>query len=183
VVRTYGGDPHLQAALQRRGVQVLTLSDASDFPQIRRNIRLAAAAMGRGSEGEALVAEMDGRLARAAGAWQGRRALYLTPGGFTAGPGTLPDAILRAAGLVNAAQRPGYGAISLERFVLDPPDAVVLGFFDTQMAADTWAPARHGAMQRILRQRTIASLPGALIDCADWAAAEAVEVLAAGAPR
>ncbi|MGC8001651.1 hypothetical protein, partial [Salmonella enterica] len=66
-------------------------------------------------------------------------AVYLTPSGVTAGPGTLVDAVLRAAGMTNAETRPGYHTVSLEQLALDPPRAVVLGFFDTfQLAGDTW---------------------------------------------
>jgi iron complex transport system substrate-binding protein len=184
VVRTYGGDAHLIAQLERRGVRVLTLQDAPDFAGIRRNIRDAAAAMDQPAAGEALVAGMDRRLAASAGAWKGRPAVFITPSGFASGPGTLPDSILRAAGLTNAERRPGYSELPLERLILDPPRAVVMGFFDTQMyAAESWAPARHALVQRLLRRRAVASLPGRLIDCADWAAAEAVEELAARAPK
>lgn len=184
VVRTYGGDARLVRALERRGVKVLTLGDAPEFGGIRRNIRAVAAAVGEQPAGEAMIAEMDRRLARAAGAWKGRRAIYLTPSGFTAGPGTLPDAILRAAGMVNLERRTGYGEVPLERLVLQPPEAVVMGFFDTQSyASESWAPGRHGVMRRLLRQRAVASLPGAMIACANWGAAEAVEQLAARAPR
>jgi iron complex transport system substrate-binding protein len=127
---------------------------------------------------------MDAKLARAAGAWKGRRAAWLTPSGFTAGAGTLPDSILRAAGLTNAERNPGYNQIPLERFVLDPPDAFVLGFFDTQLyAAESWAPARHATLKTLIARRTVAALPGRMIACADWAAADAVEILAAKAPR
>lgn len=184
IVRTYGGDARLVRALERRGVRVLTLEDASDFDGIRRNLRSVAAAVGRPAAGEVMVAEMDGRLVRAAGAWRGKTALYLTPGGFTAGPGTLPDAILRAAGMVNLEQRPGYVVSPLEQLVLSPPPAVVMGFFDTQSyASESWAPGRHVLMQRMLRERAVASLPGALLACANWGAAQAVEQLAARAPR
>jgi iron complex transport system substrate-binding protein len=131
-----------------------------------------------------MIADMDARLARAAGAWGGRGAIYLTPSGFTAGPGTLPDAILRAAGLVNLERRTGYAEAPLERLVLDPPQAVVMGFFDTQtFASESWAPGRHALMRKVLRQRAVASLPGAMIACANWGAADAVELLAAKAPR
>ena len=34
--------------------------------------------------------------------------VYMTPGGFTAGQGTLVDAVLRAAGMTNVETRPGY---------------------------------------------------------------------------
>lgn len=184
VVRTYGGDARLVRALEQRGVRVLTLEDALDFDGVRRNLRSVSAAVGAPAKGEALVADMDRRLARAAGAWKGKSALYLTPSGFTAGPGTLADGILRAAGLVNAERRPGYNEVPLERFVLDPPEAVVLAFFDTPTyASSSWAPGRHALMQERLRERAVASLPGRMIACANWGAAEAAEVLAGQAPR
>lgn len=184
VVRTYGGDPRLVRALQARGVTVLTLEDASEFEGIRRNLRAVAQAVGRQEAGAAMVAQMDRRLARAAGAWRGKPALYLTPGGFTAGPGTLPDAILGAAGFVNLERRPGYVESPLERLVLEPPPAVIAGFFDARSnASNSWAPGRHALMRKLLRERAVAQLPGALLACANWGAALAVERLAAAAPK
>ncbi|CAN7304031.1 ABC transporter substrate-binding protein [Phenylobacterium sp. LjRoot219] len=184
VIRTYGGDAGLIRALERRGVRVLTLEEAADFDGVRRNLRHVAAAVGAPETGEAMVADMDRRLGRAAGAWKGRSALYLTPSGFTAGPGTLADGILRAAGLVNVERRQGYNEVPLERFVLEPPEAVVLAFFDTPTyASSSWAPGRHALMQKRLRERAVASLPGATIACANWGAAEAAERLAAQAPK
>jgi iron complex transport system substrate-binding protein len=184
VVRNWGGDPRLVRSMQARGVQVVELGEASGFGDVRRNIRNVAAALGQNARGEALIGRMDGQLARAAGAWKGARALYLTPGGLTAGPGTLVDAALRAAGLTNAEARGGYRTISLERLALEPPQAVVLGFFDTfQLAGDSWGAGRHAVLRKVVRTRAIASLPGAMLGCPDWGAAEAAELLAARAPR
>lgn len=184
VVRYWGGDPRLVRALQARGVHVVTLGEASGFEDVRRNIRIVAAALGAEDSGAALIARMDAQLARAAGAWRGTSALYLTPGGVTAGPGTLVDAVLRAAGLTNAETRAGYQTVSLERLALAPPDRLVLGFFDTfQLAGDSWGPGRHVVMRRLVRERTLASLPGAELGCPDWGAAEAAAQLAARAPR
>lgn len=184
VVRYWGGDPRLVRALAGRGVRVVTLEEAQDFNGVRRNILSVAEALGNREGGEALAADMDARLARSAGAWRGRRALYLTPGGATTGPGTLVDAVLRGAGMTNAETRPGYQALSLEQLALDPPPAVVLGFFDTfQLAGDSWGLGRHRVLQRAIRGRTVASLPGSRLGCPDWGAAEAVEALAAKAPR
>lgn len=184
VVRYWGGDPRLVRALERRGTRVITLVDAAEFDAVRGNIRAVAAALGRPAAGEALIADMDRRLARAAGAWRGRKALYLTPGGVSAGAGTLVDAVLRAAGLRNAERRPGYPSVSVEAAALDPPDAVVLGFFDSfRLAGNNWGPGGHAVLQRIARTRAVASLPGALLGCPDWGAAEAAERLALSAPR
>jgi len=184
VVRYWGGDPRLIAALERRGVRVVTIPEAQGFDDVRASIRHVAASLGRDAAGEALVARMDAHLAAGRGAWRGASAVYLTPSGVTTGPGTLVDAVLRAAGMTNAETRPGYHMVSLEQLALDPPQAVVLGFFDTfQLAGDTWGMGRHRVLQRVARERAVASLPGAMLGCPDWGAAEAAALLAAGARR
>jgi iron complex transport system substrate-binding protein len=99
VVRSWGGDARLTGLLTREGVSVVQIDgDAADFAGVRANIRRVAAALGEPARGEALIARMDGQIARSRGAWGGRGAIYLTPAGFTAGPQTLIDAVLTAAG-------------------------------------------------------------------------------------
>ena len=107
----------------------------------------------------------------------------MTPGGATTGPGTLIDAVMRGAGMTNAEVRPGFQTLSLERLALAPPQVAVLGFFDTfQLSGDSWGQGRHRILQRIARERGVASLPGSILGCPSWSAAEAVELLAATAP-
>ncbi|MEW5686169.1 MAG: ABC transporter substrate-binding protein [Pseudomonadota bacterium] len=183
VIRYWGGEPRLISALEARGVRVVTIGEASEFSDVRASIRRVAAALEQPAAGDALVARMDARLARSAGAWGGASALYLTPGGVTAGPGTLVDAVLRAAGMRNVEARPGYQTISLEQMALAPPRTAVLGFFDTFMlSGDSWGIGRHRILQRVARERAVASLPGSMLGCPDWSAAEAAELLAARAP-
>lgn len=184
VVRYWGGEPRLIAALEERGVRVVTIGEASDFAGVRSNIRRVASALGQPRAGGALIADMDRRLAGARGAWKGKRALYLTPSGVTSGPGTLVDAVMSAAGMRNAERRPSWQTVSLEGLAMDPPDAVLLGFFDTfQLAGDSWGMGRHRLLQDAARQKAVASLPGALLSCPYWSAAEAVELLAQAAPK
>ena len=86
--------------------------------------------------------------------------------------------------MTNAETRPGYQTVSLEALALNPPPALVLGFFDTfQLAGDSWGLGRHRILRTAARERAVASLPGALLGCPDWSAAEAVEMLASRAPR
>lgn len=179
VVRHWGGDARLVSALDRRGVRTVRIDDAADFDAVRVNVRRVAEALGRKPAGEALIARMDRQLKASAGAWKGEPALYLTPGGYTAGSGTLIDAMLKAAGLSNASPDPFFSPAPLERLVMAPPRAVVLGFFDmTRAGSDRWGPGRHAALKRVTAQRTIASLPGAVVGCPAWFAAEGVEQLA-----
>src|SRR6185312_4705995 len=181
VLREWGGDAQLVRRLQERGVRVATLQDAADFDGVRANIRQAAAALGEEAKGEALILRMDHELAEAGRRPTGKTAAYLTPGGATAGPGTLVDAMLRAAGLGNAEQGPGYRTLSLERLALQPPQALVLGFFDAvSLSRAWWSPARSGPM-KMARRRAMASLPGAVLSCPAWFAADGVVTLAKAA--
>src|SRR5688572_6065637 len=45
VVRYWGGDPMLTRALERRGVEVVTIDEAPGFDGIRANVRKVAAAL------------------------------------------------------------------------------------------------------------------------------------------
>jgi iron complex transport system substrate-binding protein len=181
VIRTWGGDANLVRRLEARGVRVTTLADASDFAGVRANVRQAAAALGEPARGEALIAGMDRELAEAAKRPTGKTAAYLTPGGATAGPGTLVDAMMGAAGLRNTETGPGFRTMSLERMAMAPPQAVVLGFFDAfSLSRDWWSPARSGPMQAA-RERAIASLPGKVLGCPAWFAADGALTLARAA--
>ncbi|MFZ3007449.1 MAG: ABC transporter substrate-binding protein [Phenylobacterium sp.] len=184
IVRYWGGDPRFIAQIEKRGVRVITIEDASDFDGVRANVRRVAAAMDRQAQGEAVIAKMDARLDRSAGAWRGATALYITPGGFTGGEGTMIHHILKSAGMTPTPPGPGFQPISLEQLAIKPPRALVLGFFDDFMLANNrWGLGRHQIMRRVAAERTVASLPGAMLGCPDPSAAEAVEILAAKAPR
>jgi iron complex transport system substrate-binding protein len=179
VVAYWGGDPRLSALLARRGVTVVKIDEASSFDGVRANVRRVAAALGEPGRGQAVIARMDAQLAAARGAWGGRRALYLTPSGFTAGPGTMVDAILTAAGLKDVAAHGGYAPVPLEHLVSDPPSAMVLGFFDAfGIAEQQWGPGRHSLLRAMTRQRAIATLPASELGCPGWFAADAVQTLA-----
>jgi iron complex transport system substrate-binding protein len=182
VVRYWGGDARLVSDLERRGVRVLTIDDATDFAGVSADIRRIALGLGEPASGERLVAGMDAELAAARDAGGGRGVYYFTSGGDTLGSGTLIDAMIRAAGFANLATRPGWGAISAERLVMDPPSLFVLGFFDADMAATLrWSVGRQAAVQRLVVGRTSVSLPGAILGCPAWFVADGSARLAAWA--
>ena len=181
-VRYWGGDERLMRALRRRGVRVVQIDDATDFDGVRANVRLVAAGLGQPAAGERLVARIDADLAGARGAWGGRRALYMTPSGYTTGAGTLTDAVLRAAGLGNASGTPGFSPVSLERLVLNPPALFIKAFFES-VRIDRRGPGRGRVMAQMTQGRTAAELPGSLLTCPAWFASEASRRLAARAPR
>lgn len=182
VVRYWGGEPRLLAALERRGVRVVTLDDATDFDGISANIARAADGLGQAERGRRLEARMRATLQASAPKQGGRPgAAYLTAGGFTAGPGTLVDAMMRAAGYDNVTTAPGFGPLSMERIALHPPVRFVLGFFD-ELRADWRGPGRHPVVRRAARGRTAAALPAAVLTCPAWFAADGVAMMAKGRP-
>ena len=176
VVRYWGGDPALLRGLERRGVPVVTVSDATNFDGVRANVRAVAEGLGRPEAADPLVAEMDADLAAGSGL-RTRSALYLTAGGFTAGAGTLIHAMLTAAGLRNAAPAPGFGPVSIEGLVMHPPARFVLGFFD-DVRRDRRGRGRHPALARRMAERPTVSLPSSEISCPAWFAARAARRLA-----
>lgn len=184
VVRYWGGEPRLLSALAQRGVKVVTIDDAVDLEGVRRNIRTVAQDLGRAERGRVLERQMDAKLAKAASVprkTEAPGAVYLTSGGFTAGPGTLMDAMMRAAGFRNLTAAPGFAALSVERIAMNPPVRFVLGFFD-QLRADLRGPGRHPVVARAAEGRTAARLPAATLTCPAWFAADAVEMMAKGRP-
>jgi iron complex transport system substrate-binding protein len=184
VVRYWGGEPRLLSALTQRGVKVVTIDDAIDLEGVRRNIRTVARDLGQAERGQALERQMDGKLVKAAPvkhAVEAPGAVYLTSGGFTAGPGTLMDAMMRAAGFRNLTAAPGFGALSVERIAMNPPIRFVLGFFD-QLRSDLRGLGRHPVVTRAAEGRTAARLPAATLTCPAWFAADAVEMMAKGRP-
>lgn len=181
VVRYWGGEPRLLAALERRGVKVLTIDDATTLEGVRANLTKLAEGLGERRRGDALVGSMDERLdeARPAAGQATSSALYLTPGGFTAGKGTLVDAILTAAGFANLATSPGYAPMSAERVALSPPKRFILGFFDL-FRADWRGPGRHPVVRKTAKGRVAARLPASALTCPAWFAADAAVMAGKG---
>jgi cation diffusion facilitator family transporter len=111
--------------LRARGVEVLRLDLAEDFPAIRAQILRLGEALGEPARAATLAAELDAALAAIERQDRGP-ALLWQAAGFTPGQGTLADAVLRAAGHSNAAPFQGYGSLRLEALLANPPALLVL---------------------------------------------------------
>ncbi len=152
VLRFWGGD---RPRLERLGIGVETLDYAADFDAVKRNVMRAAKAMGQPERGAALNGQIDSRLrALASRGHTGVTALYVTPGGVTAGRETMIDAIMTAAGVTNAAAQAGlsyWPPLSAEAVITNPPQFIVAGFFaSASERINHWSAARHPAIRRVL---------------------------------
>ena len=179
VVRNYGGGPRAGVFFERAGVPVLQIDFAPDIDAVRDRIRQAAAALGVVGRGEALIADMDERLARARAGASGAGTLYLAPSGVSAGSGTFVGQLIAAAGLDNFEDRFGWRSIPLERLAYETPDVYAVPEFENLNAVRT--PFRHPLAVRRVRAGRTTAIDGATTSCGAWFLADAVEALAAGA--
>jgi iron complex transport system substrate-binding protein len=165
----YGAQTTL-ALLQQEHVPLLRIALPQDFPGIRQMTRMLATALGVPQRGEALLAEMDTELEALPHPNHVANALVWEPRGFTAGPGSLMDAVLHAAGMNNASDGRRVGVETLLRH---PPDLLVVPA----------APAYPSLATTLLDHPALAALPRrtippALTICAGPFSAQAAALLA-----
>lgn len=170
--------------LKRVGIPVLELGLPADFDGVRAQIRTVAKALGHPERGEALVADLDARLAEAKPAPRPLRALVMRPNGFTVAPGSLGDAVIQAAGLVNVAAEIGRdrsGQVPLEAAAFAQADLIVLD--DSSAGTPSLADAllHHPVLERLRREGRTVSIPNRLWNCPGPQVAEVVKRLAEAA--
>ncbi len=155
------------AALETRGVTVLRLDLPSSFDGIRSQVVQVAAALGVPDRGTLLIEAMDRDLMDPPP--PGHRAILWGARGFTSGPGSLGDAVLRAAGLRNAA---AGGQVGLEALLARPPDILVTASAPRfpSLATDL---LRHPALAGLPRR----AVPPALLICGGPFTSRAVRLL------
>jgi iron complex transport system substrate-binding protein len=168
-------------------VPVHIVGVGSSLGDVRKIIRDAAAVLGEPERGEALIAEMDARLARARTMDRGRpTALVYEPNGITTGHGTLTHDVLTAAGLRNIApdlMSGSYGAVPLEAVIAAAPRLLVLDDSYTATSSRAQSILRHPAFRALEGRTVLHRMPSRLWLCPGPWVAEAVERLAAERAR
>ena len=165
----YGAQATL-AVLEQDGLHVVRLDLPQSFDAIRMQTRSLAALLGVPARAESLIAAMDATLAAAPHRPHPITALAWEPRGYTAEPGSLMDAVLHHAGLVNAGDGRRMG---IEALLRHPPGLLVVPDtpnFPSLATAMLDHPALLGIPHR--------AVPPALTLCAGPFSARAVELLA-----
>lgn len=186
IVRSHGGGPNAAAFFEMAGVPVLQVGftsniDGEEMGAIPYLIQHMAGGLGHPARGDALVSEFRDRLAAIQARSEGGKALYMTPGGVTSGPGSLVHEMLTAAGLQNFQQSPGWRSLPLERLAYEQPDLVAAAFFETLTNhPNGWSASRHPVARRQLEGPDVVPLDGAWTSCGGWFILDAVEALADG---
>lgn len=164
IVRSWGGDARAMQLFERLGIETVQIGYANDIDGAAEVTRSLAQALGVSDRGEALIAAMPAAVDS-----NGQRALYLTPGGVTAGRGTMVDSILRAAGLTNSVDAEGWTALPLESLVMRAPDTLVTAFFDFGTdRTDHWSVAQHPVIRRLREDAAAYPLDESRLTCPAW---------------
>jgi iron complex transport system substrate-binding protein len=133
VVMAKFSEPAALDQLLNSNVPVFVLADFNTLEDIRANIRLLGRITGNEARAEAMIGQMDARLAavRAKVADQEPvRVLYYEPGGVTYGPGSTVDEIIRLAGGTNViaeSEMGPYPLVDAEFVIAIDPDVILLG--------------------------------------------------------
>lgn len=180
IVRSYGGGPNVRSFFEKAGIPVVQLGYASDIDGIRRVLREVAIALDATDRAEAVITDMDQRLAALKQRPDDKTVLYMTPGGVTSGPGSLIHEMLIAAGLSNFQQEPGWRALPLERLAYERPEVIAAAFFESRSNnVDAWTSARHPLAKKQMNELETVYLEGAWTACGGWFLMDAIEALAA----
>jgi iron complex transport system substrate-binding protein len=133
VIMAKYNDPAALNQLLEADVPVFVLADFNSIDDIRANIRLLGQVTGTEVRAEAMINQMDSKLAAIHEKVKDQtpvRVLYYEPGGVTYGPGSTVDEIITLAGGINVigeADLGPYPLISAEYVLTLDPDVILLG--------------------------------------------------------
>jgi len=173
------------AMLRRLGFRVEQFPPAYSFDEIRAQLHRMGGLLGRQERAEALVQELDRRLAGipepGEDAWRPLAALHYE-NSYTSGTGTLSSEAVARAGLENLGSRIGLSGtvrLPLEVLVLSAPDLVVSGTRTYGRApALAYQTFEHPALRAVLQGGALTAVPDKYWVCGAPFTAEAVRILA-----
>ena len=179
VVRTWAGDAKLLAALQRNGINVITINDVNSFPQARDELLRIGHLLGQDSQAAAEARSMMASLDGIRPIGKGKSVLYYTPSGYSAGPDTFIGQMLQTLGYRLETADHGFFYLSPEVLLSTTPDVFALGFYDDPFQSRR-APGRSALIRSRINDRPHIVLPARMISCSGWYTAYDLEVLSRG---
>ena len=181
VVRSYGGGAGINQFLTRFDIDVVDIGYAMNLADIQHTILETSAALGQAQKGKTVVRDMAAQLARIAAKRPSNnnlKALYMTPTGYTAGPGTIIDELMLTAGLANFHAQPGWHPLPLERLIYAAPEVTVQALFDTVTNyASAWSAMSHPVAERARTIAIAVPIQGAWTSCGGWFVTKAVAAM------
>ena len=175
--------PTTIALLKRLQVPILQLGIPRSIDDVQAQIRLMSETLGQKARGEAMIADMQIRLASLptlpANAVAPTAALY-QPNGMTATEGTLIHEALVLAGLQNLAvirSLPNYAQLPLEVLVMDRPDLLVMNDYEQAPPSLAQELLRHPALTKTFTGASTVVIPAQAWSCGSPNIVRAIEQL------
>lgn len=188
VLASAHSDLATRQALKRMGIEMMLFRTPYTVAQSLAELMRIAVALGRPDQGRAEVARIEAALAAAAPSPRTPvlTALVYQRGGFSSGPNTLMDELLRRTGFANAVARYGIRRTSnvpLELVIADPPQVLLRG--ESHAGYPGWGERvmRHPALDAVRSRMRIVTFPERLMHCGGPNIVESVGRLAAARRR
>jgi iron complex transport system substrate-binding protein len=157
-------------ALHRVGIPMMLFAPPDTVEESLEQIRKIGDAIGRPGQARAEIARIRAALAAAVPPPHARpiTALVFQRGGFSSGPGTLMDDLMRRTGFSNQMVRYGIARTSdvpLEQVIADPPQVLLAG--EPSPGVPTWGERimRHPALASIASRTRVVPFPERLMYC------------------
>jgi len=174
--------------LQRLGIRILLFKTPDSIAESFAQMLDVAAALGREPQARVAIARVEAALAAAAPPPGARpiSALVYQRNGFSSGPGTLMDELLRRTGFTNAIVRYGItqtGNVPLENVVADPPQVLLRGVPHPGQPGWSDRVMTHPALTAVGSKMRVVTFPERLMYCGGPNLVEAATRLAAARRR
>jgi iron complex transport system substrate-binding protein len=177
--------------LRAQGVPIVVLRSARSIDDVRETLAMLGRTLGSEARAADAIADLDRRMTKlreGAESRKGLRALEYSnngTGGWTAGSDTTADALIRLAGMRNAAAEAGIAGhvvLDFERLITIDPEVIVVG----APARDEVGSPTKGVLETTsalanlsaVKNRRIAVLPAALLSSDSPCLVDAAERLA-----
>jgi iron complex transport system substrate-binding protein len=166
--------------LERAQIQVVEMPYPRNWASTRLAAQQVADQIQRSQHGRQVIAALDQRWRALPKQRYPYRTVYLRPNGGSAGHQTYIDEVLTHLGLNNGAALSGYhgwGPLSLEHLLMNPPELWLLGYFDQQNSPLQHRYARQPRLQDLLQQAPVIRIPGQAWGCGGFELLEVARLI------
>jgi len=170
-----------KAFLAKAGIKSAGLIWGEDFASVHQNMDVLGEALGAQDNARRQVVALQTRLAHLERhkPAQSPKVLYLARSGGSAGPGTLVDAAIKAAGGENVITEAGWGTPEPEFILSLQPDLIITSYFSGGYESVNATALRNAAVRGFIDRHQTLHIPGDVWPCAGPNLIEAAEMIQA----
>lgn len=167
--------------LRKLGIKVHPVKTPKNFIELKEQIRLMAEVIDEQRRGEELIKDMDLRLNNLRNQTvPSVKAVFYRPGGLTAGPNSIINAMMDVAGVNNIAlqiHNRSSRYLELENLMMRNPDLIIFSDYRVDVPTIRREILSHPAIKKGFPGLKTVYLPSNLMICSSPATIEAAEIL------